>query len=119
MTLVAKAFCQKSEKKICIVLHSGFIPALRSTKVIEEAEYFMLSKAYYLATSICASDVPSSQDKNGGAVKVDLSASLVFQGTAEFTAISILPREVVLRIYRKGAALQNKVRPVQLRISYL
>ena len=61
-----------------------------------------------------APNVRPSKDKNGGAVKVDLSASLVFQGTAEFTGVSILPREVDLRIYRKGGALHNKVRPVQL-----
>lgn len=42
-------------------------------------------------------------------MKVELGASAVFQGTAEFTDISVLPREDTTRIYRKGAALHNKV----------
>ena len=49
------------------------------------------------------------QDHNGGALKVELDAVGVFQGTVDFTGISIIPTDTGIRRYIKGAALHSKV----------
>lgn len=50
------------------------------------------------------------QDHNGGALKVELDAVGVFEGTVAFTNISTIPADTGVRRYVKGAALHSKVR---------
>lgn len=51
------------------------------------------------------------QEKNGGALKVNLLASVVFEGTATFTDISIKTTDLGNgdELTRKGGAIHNKV----------
>lgn len=52
---------------------------------------------------------PTRQDHNGGALKLELGAVGLFQGTSNFTDISILPADTGIRIFGKGAAIHSKV----------
>ena len=49
------------------------------------------------------------QDHNGGALKLELGAVGVFQGTADFTDISIIPADTGIRRFVRGAAIHSKV----------
>lgn len=49
------------------------------------------------------------QDHNGGALKLELGAVGVFQGTADFADISIIPADTGIRRFVKGAAIYSKV----------
>lgn len=51
------------------------------------------------------------QEKNGGALKLNLLSSAVFEGTAAFTSVSIITTDLGLdgELKHKGAAIHNKV----------